>query len=112
MFISSEANRTFAQHVLTPANTAQRQYEALRAFFVKGLPSKEAARRLGYSPGSFRGLVHQFRQNPRRSFFLSARTAGYQSEAPDPRRPRPALAAGPEALRKRPPQPRHEPCPG
>ena len=86
MFISSEAKRTFAQHFLTPANTTHRQYEALRAYFVEGLPSKEAARRFGYSPGSFRGLVHQFRQDPRRSFFLSARTAAPQNKAPDPRR--------------------------
>ena len=38
-----------------------RQYEALRAYFVDGLPSAEAARKFGYSPGAFRVLCHQFR---------------------------------------------------
>jgi transposase len=55
---------------LEPANTTHRQYEALRAFFVDGLPSKEVAKRFGYTDGSFRVLVHQFRQNPKREFFL------------------------------------------
>jgi hypothetical protein len=54
-----------------PANATQRQYEALRAFFVDGLPSAEAAARFGYSPGSVRVLVHQFRHNPQRSFFVA-----------------------------------------
>jgi len=36
----------------------------------EGLPSAEAARRGGYTPGSFRVLAHQFRQNPDRQFFL------------------------------------------
>ena len=60
-----------ADRFLQPANSTHRQYEALRAFFVEGLPSAEAARRFGYSPGSFRVLVHEFRQNPQRTFFLS-----------------------------------------
>jgi hypothetical protein len=59
-------------HFLVPINATQRQYEALRAFFVDGLPSAEAAARFGYTPGSFRVLVHQFRHNPQRSFFVAA----------------------------------------
>jgi len=55
---------------LEPANATHRQYEALRAYFVEGLSSHQAARRFGYSPGSFRVLCHQFRQNPQRPFFL------------------------------------------
>ena len=43
--------------------------QALRAFFVEGLSSAEAARRFGYSPSS-RVLCHQFRKDPRRPFFL------------------------------------------
>jgi hypothetical protein len=43
----------------------------LRAYFVEGLSSREAARRFGYTEGSFRVLVHGFRQNPQRRFFLS-----------------------------------------
>lgn len=55
---------------LSPANATHRQYEALRAYFVEGLPSAIVARRFGYTPGSFRVLCHQFRQQPRRRFFV------------------------------------------
>jgi hypothetical protein len=41
-----------ARVFLEPANATHRQYEALRAFVVDGLPSAEAARRFGYTPGS------------------------------------------------------------
>ena len=37
----------------------------------KGSPLEEAARRFGYTRGSFRVLCHQFRQNPHREFFLA-----------------------------------------
>ncbi len=59
-----------AQVFLEPSNPTHRQYEALRAFFVEKLPGKEVSRRFGYTEGSFRVLVHQFRQNPQRKFFL------------------------------------------
>jgi hypothetical protein len=62
---------SLAQYFLQPANATQRQYEALRAFAVEGLASAEAAARFGYTPGSFRVLVHQFRHNPQRPFFVS-----------------------------------------
>jgi len=55
---------------LEPSNATHRQYEALRAYFVEGIPSEEAAKRFGYTPGSFRVLCHQFRQNPHRQFFV------------------------------------------
>ena len=55
---------------LHPSNATHRQYEALRAYFAEGLSSKEAARRFGYTEGSFRVLTHAFRQNPHRPFFL------------------------------------------
>src|SRR6266581_3795895 len=57
-----------ARFFLEPSNTTHRQYEALRAYFVEHLPSAEAARRFGYTPGSFRVLCHEFRRNPRRPF--------------------------------------------
>jgi len=59
-----------ARFFLEPRNTTHRQYEALRAYFVEGLPSAEVAHRFGYSPGSFRVLAHEFRQHPDRPFFL------------------------------------------
>jgi hypothetical protein len=61
---------SLADRFLQPVNSTQRQYEALRAYFVDGLPSAEAAARFGYSPGSFRVLVHEFRHDPERAFFL------------------------------------------
>jgi hypothetical protein len=51
-----------ARFFLEPINPLHRQYEALRAYFIEGLPSPEAARRFGYSPGAFRVLCHQFRR--------------------------------------------------
>jgi hypothetical protein len=62
---------SLAHRFLQAVNSTQRQYEALRAYFVEGLPSAAAAVRFGYSPGSFRVLVHEFRQDPERAFFLS-----------------------------------------
>lgn len=62
-----------AQVFVQPRNPIHRQYEALRAFFVEGLPSAEAARRFGYTPGSFRVLCHELHQNPGLEFFLSSR---------------------------------------
>lgn len=47
----------------------QRQYEALRAYFLEGLPSAEAAVRFGYTPGSFRILCLRFRRDTERAFF-------------------------------------------
>src|SRR6266545_4298299 len=52
-----------------PEHPRQRQYEALRAFFVEKLPSAEAARRFGYQPGSFRILCWRFRHEMDREFF-------------------------------------------
>jgi len=63
--------RVFVQ----PSNPVHRQYEALRAFFVDGLPSAEAARRFGYTPGSFRILCHELHQDPGLEFFLPSRRA-------------------------------------
>src|ERR1700687_165941 len=62
-----------AKRFLEPVNATHRQYEALRAYFVEGVPSHEAATRFGYTPGSFRILCHQFRQDPSRTFFVASR---------------------------------------
>jgi len=55
---------------LEPSNSTHRQYEALRAYFIDGLTSREVARRFGYTDGSFRVLIHDFRQYPEREFFI------------------------------------------
>lgn len=65
-----DAITDLASIFLVPANATHRQYEALRAYFVEGLPSAEAARRFGYSPGGFRVLCHALRRDPHRAFFL------------------------------------------
>ena len=71
MFNSSQDKITEMSRVfLEPKNPTHRQYEALRAYFVENLSNKEAAKRFGYSEGSFRVLVHHFRQDPYRPFFL------------------------------------------
>jgi transposase len=71
---------------LEPSNSAQRQYEALRAFFVEGLPSAEAAKRFGYTPGSFRVLVHDFRHDPAPKFFISPQRGPDSAPKTDPLR--------------------------
>jgi hypothetical protein len=48
---------------LEPTSPAQRQYEALRAYFVEGLSSADVSGRFGYTPGSFRVLCHHFRRS-------------------------------------------------
>jgi hypothetical protein len=70
MFISEGSQITYeARFFLEPLHASQRQYEALRAFFVEGLSGAETAARFGYSAGSFRVLVHRFRHGPSRAFF-------------------------------------------
>jgi transposase len=56
---------------LRPNNATHRQYEALRAYFVDGERGTAVAERFGYTTGSFRMLVHQFRQDPDREFFAT-----------------------------------------
>ncbi|MGH9364872.1 MAG: hypothetical protein ACRD1B_06350 [Thermoanaerobaculia bacterium] len=60
---------TESRFFLQPTHPRQRQYEALRAYFVEGLASAEAARRFGYQPGSFRILCWRFRHQEERDFF-------------------------------------------
>jgi hypothetical protein len=80
----TEVERAF----LEPVNATHRQYEALRAYFVDKLPSKEAAARFGYTPGSFRVLCHEFRADPARAFFLPERAAAKQTSQPVTKRAR------------------------
>jgi hypothetical protein len=64
----TKCRRFFAE----PATARQRQYEALRAFYLERLPSAEVARRFGYSPGAFRVLCHTFRHADLPGFFAAA----------------------------------------
>ncbi len=75
-----------ARFFLEPVNPLHRQYEALRAYFVEGLPSADAARRFGYTPGAFRVLCHQFRrtQDLQERFFREIRHGPQAAPARDP----------------------------
>jgi len=64
------------RYFLEPRQARQRQYEALRAYFIENLPSAEAARRFGYSPGAFRVLCHTFRRQVQPDFFAPTPRAG------------------------------------
>ena len=66
----AECRRFFEE----PATARQRQYEALRAYFVEEMPSSEAARCFGYSPGAFRVLCHSFRHRQLPELFATGRT--------------------------------------
>lgn len=83
---------------LSPVNALHRQYEALRAFYVDKIPGKDVASRFNYTPGSFRLLCHQFRQNPEVPFFLENRHA-LRAAAAAAKKP-PALHERVIALRK------------
>ena len=81
-----------ASRFLAPACPAQRQYEALRAHCVDGLPTAEAAARFDYSHGTFRNLLSAFRRDPGFGFFAERRpgpkpaAAPPAADAPDPLR--------------------------
>src|SRR5213596_1574147 len=64
---------------LEPRHPRQRQYEALRAYFLENKPAQEVARAFGYSVGSFHVLCHHFRRDPDPVFFLFPRR-GPQSQ--------------------------------
>ena len=64
-----------------------RRYEALRAYFVEGLPAAEVAARFGYTTAAFESVVRDFRGGDR-EFFIE-------------RRPGPKTAPGKEAARVR-----------
>jgi hypothetical protein len=58
---------------LEPSSPKQRQYEALRVYFVEQRPSAEVARAFGYSPGSFQVMCHHFRHSTDPAFFITSR---------------------------------------
>lgn len=65
--------RTCRRFFLEPRSPKQRQYEALRAYFIDERPSSEVARDFGYTPGSFHVMCHHFRRDPAPTFFVSPR---------------------------------------
>jgi hypothetical protein len=65
----TKCRRFFAE----PGSPRQRQYEALRAFFLEGHGSAEVARRFGYTPAAFRMLCYDFRRGQLQNFFAATR---------------------------------------
>ena len=76
---------------LEPVRTFQRQYEALRAFFVGRQKVKEVAATFGYSEASLRSMICRLRAGCQRGevppFSLSPDAGGLPAKAVAPRRP-------------------------
>lgn len=53
--------RPGAEYFTKPDQALQRRYEALRCYFVEGLPAPEVARRFGYTPATVIQLASELR---------------------------------------------------
>jgi hypothetical protein len=75
----------YQQFFTQPTHTYQRRYEALRAIFVEGRSQKDVAEEFGFTYGTMRQLVFDFRQvcndddNPTESFFFETAKANIPS---------------------------------
>jgi transposase len=67
---------------VSPAATAQRRYEALRAYFVEGLSAAEAAARFGYTEATVAAMARDFRAGDR-AFFVDRRPGPRVAPAKD-----------------------------
>lgn len=61
---------------ISPQNPTQKQYEALRAFYVEKVPGKIVAQRFGYTIASFYSLTRDFKKSldherPEQGFFVT-----------------------------------------
>ena len=54
-------DQRYRQFFLDPRQPEQRRYEILRAYFVERQPMPDIARRYGFTHGTIRNLVSQFR---------------------------------------------------
>jgi hypothetical protein len=73
--------RAGADYFIRPARPSQRRYEALRAYFVDGVPASEVADRFGYSTAS----VHQMA-----TLLRTGKLSLFTDPRPGPRGPRKA----------------------
>ena len=68
-----------------PQNTVQKQYEALRAFYVEKWSGEEVAKRFGYTLSSFYSLTRDFKKNLLQDepaqFFFTPKTTGRKPKA-------------------------------
>src|SRR5918994_6111395 len=65
-------HRPEAEFFADPHDTAQRRYEALRAYFLEGATAAQAAARFGYAEASVQAMVRDFRAGDR-GFFIDRR---------------------------------------
>jgi hypothetical protein len=73
------------QFFSAPDATRQRQYEALRAYFLDNRSAADVAARFGYAIAAFRSLCHRFRHDPafRARFFQTPRPGPQHAPARD-----------------------------
>ncbi len=74
-----------ADFFLKPATIAQKQYEALRMYFVENVPAKIVAEKFGYSYRGFTTIISQFYKdykngNPEDLFFLEKKRGRKKAE--------------------------------
>ena len=74
-----------AQFFRAPEVPRQRQYEALRAYFLEHQSAPAVARQFGYATAAFRSLCHQFRYDDafRSGFFQTPRPGPREAPARD-----------------------------
>lgn len=65
---------------LQPKTVPQKQYEALRMYYIEGLPANEVAQQFGYTYRAFTSLISSFREkltrNPTATLFFAESTPG------------------------------------
>ena len=70
------------EYFSNPKESAQKRYEALRAYFLDSLTQKEAAERTGYSTSTFQSLVSNFK-NGNIGFFVKPQHGPNQRQTSD-----------------------------
>jgi transposase len=79
--------RPEADFFRNPQAPAQRQYEALRAFYLESLSAAQAAERFGYTTATLNSLCRDFRQG-RCEFFVTKKTGPKKAPKQDAARQR------------------------
>lgn len=69
-----------------PSGPKQRQYEAIRAYYLERLTGNEVAEKFGYTHGSFRQLLHAFVNDPDPQFFITPKHGPQAQPKKDPAR--------------------------
>ncbi len=87
------------QFFLAPCQTLQRHYEALRAFFVERRPLPDIARQFGFTHGTLRNLVCQFRARCQADRVPPFRGTGARTTQRHQRQPRRSASRNPRRCR-------------